>query len=193
MTLGNYPDMSLADARIEAREKRVMLDKQHLDNYLLPEFGDRVPSEITPADAARLLARVAKRAPTAANDLLRFMRRVFRFGVRPHLLANNPVADFAQQDAGGQERKRRRALNRSELEQLFKTLHESPSFGGQNYLAIKLLLALGVRKGELLKAMWQEFDIEGRTDTGPVWKLPGSRTKTGESLTIPSCQSSSNG
>src|SRR6185437_5511939 len=105
MTLGNYPDMSLADARIEAREKRVMLDKQkdpllekqtvveqqraalvaqkargtfrelaedwfsteiadrlrhpevprrHLDNYLLPEFGDRVPAEITPADAARL-------------------------------------------------------------------------------------------------------------------------------------------
>jgi hypothetical protein len=28
MTLGNYPDMSLADARVEAREKRAMLDKQ---------------------------------------------------------------------------------------------------------------------------------------------------------------------
>jgi integrase len=237
MTLGNYPDMSLADARIEAREKRVMLDKQkdpllekqtvveqqraalaaqkargkfrelaedwlateiqgrhlrhpevprrHLDNYLLPEFGDHVPAEITPADAARLLARVSKRAPTAANDLLRFMRRVFRFGVRRHLLTSNPVADFDQQDAGGPERKRRRALNRSELEQLFKALRESPGFGGQNYVAIKLLLALGVRKGELLKATWQEFDLETRTDAGPVWRLPASRTKTGESLTIP--------
>ena len=28
MTLGNYPDMSLAAARIEAREKRLMLDKR---------------------------------------------------------------------------------------------------------------------------------------------------------------------
>jgi hypothetical protein len=28
MTLGNHPDMSLADARIEPREKRTMLDKQ---------------------------------------------------------------------------------------------------------------------------------------------------------------------
>jgi len=116
MTLGNYPDLSFAGARIEAREKRTMLDKQrdpllerraaverqraaivahkargtfrelaedwydteiegqrlkhpqvprwHLDNYLLPEFGDRVP-----ADAARLLAKVSKRAPTAANYL----------------------------------------------------------------------------------------------------------------------------
>jgi len=28
MTLGNYPDLSFAGARIEAREKRTMLDKQ---------------------------------------------------------------------------------------------------------------------------------------------------------------------
>jgi Arm DNA-binding domain len=28
MTLGNFPDMSLATARIEAREKRLMLDKR---------------------------------------------------------------------------------------------------------------------------------------------------------------------
>jgi integrase len=237
MTLGNYPDMNLADARVEAREKRAMLDRQrdpllekwavveqqraaivaqkargtfrelaedwydteiegqrlkhpqvprrHLDNYLLPEFGDRVPAEITPADAARLLAKVSKRAPTAANDLLRFMRRVFRFGVRQHLLTSNPVADFDQQDAGGPERKRRRALSRGELEDLFKALREAPSFGGENFLAIKLLLALGVRKGELLKATWDEFDFEGRPDTGPVWRLPGNRTKTGEPLTIP--------
>jgi len=237
MTLGNYPDMSLADARIEAREKRTMLDKQrdpllekqavleaqraavvarrargtfrelaedwydteiegqrlkhpqaprrHLDNYLLPEFGDRAPAEITPADAARLLAKVSKRAPTAANDLLRFMRRVFRFGVRRHLLSSNPVADFDQQDAGGPERRRRRALSRGELEDLFKALRAAPSFGGDNFLALKLLLALGVRKGELLKATWDEFDFEGRPDTGPVWRLPGNRTKTGEPLTIP--------
>jgi len=222
MALGNYPDMSLADARIEAREKRTLLDKQrdpllerrvareqqrvamdaekargtfrelaedwfsteiqgrrlkhpevprrHLDNYLLPEFAGRVPAELTPADAA--------------NDLLRFMRRVFRFGVRRHLLTSNPVADFDHQDAGGPERKRRRALSRGELEALFKALQGSPGFGGQNYLAIKLLLALGVRKGELLKATWDEFDLEGRTDAGAVWRLPGNRTKTGEPLTI---------
>jgi integrase len=237
MVLGNYPDMSLAHARVEAREKRTMLDKQsdpllarraaldtqraaiaaekargtfrelaedwfateieakrlkhphvprrHLDNYLLPEFGDHAPADITPADAARLLGKVSKRAPTAANDLLRFMRRVFRFGVRRRLLASDPVADFDQSDAGGPERKRRRALSRTELEHLFKSLRESPSFGGENFLAIKLLLALGVRKGELLKATWEEFDFEDTAETGPVWRLPGSRTKTGEPLTIP--------
>jgi integrase len=159
--------------------------RRHLDNYLLPEFGDRVPAEITPANAAHLLAKVSKRAPTAANDLFRFMRRVFRFGVRRHLLPSNPVSNFDQQDAGGPERKRRRALSRGELEDLFKALREPPCFGGENFLAIKLLLALGVRKGELLNATWGEFDFEGSTDAGPVWRPPGSRTKTGEPQTIP--------
>jgi len=204
MTLGNYPDMSLAAARIEAREKRLMLDKRrdplfvkqeaeeaqraaiaaqkarqtfrdlaedwysteidprrlkhpkvprrYLDKYLLPTFGERVPAEITAADAARLLAQVRKSAPTAANDLLRFMRRVFRFGVRRHVLTSNPVADFDQSDAGGPERARKRALSVEELGRLFKALRDSPSFGGANLLAVKLLLALGVRKGELLGA-----------------------------------------
>jgi hypothetical protein len=227
MTLGNFPDMSLAAARVEAREKRLLLDKRrdplfakqeaeeaqraaiaaqkarqtfrdlaedwysteidqrrlkhpkvprrYLDKYLLPEFGERVPAEITPADAARLLAQVGKSAPTAANDLLRFMRRVFRFGVRRHVVTSNPVADFDQSDAGGPERARKRALTVEELGQLFKALRESPSFGGANLLAVRLLLALGVRKGELLGAQWSEFDLDSAS---PTWRLPAGRTKT---------------
>jgi hypothetical protein len=204
MTLGTFPDMSLAAARIEAREKRLTLDKRrdplfakqeaeeaqraaiaaqktrqtfrdlaedwysteidprrlkhpkvprrYLDKYLLPAFGDRVPAEITAADVARLLAQVRKSAPTAANDLLRFMRRVFRFGVRRHVLASNPVADFDQSDAGGSERARKRALSVEELARLLKALRESPSFGGAHLLAVKRLLALGVRVGGRLPA-----------------------------------------
>lgn len=234
MTLGNFPDMSLAAARIEAREKRLLLDKRrdplfakqaaeeaeraaiaaqkarqtfrelaedwysteidqrhlkypkvprrYLDKYLLPAFAERVPADITAADAARLLAQVRKSAPTAANDLLRFMRRVFRFGVRRHVLTSNPVADFDQSDAGGPEWARKRALTVEELGQLFKALRASPSFGGANLLAMKLLLALGVRKGELLGARWSEFDLDG---AAPAWRLPARRTKTGEALTIP--------
>lgn len=52
-------------------------------------------------------------------------------------------------------------------------------------LASKLLLALCVRKGELLAARWEEFDLDGDGDAGPVWHLPASRTKTGAALDIP--------
>ncbi|MGH8251011.1 MAG: tyrosine-type recombinase/integrase [Steroidobacteraceae bacterium] len=231
LTLGNYPDMSLSQARVEARQARVLLDRQqnplsvrraalaeerqkgsfkalcedwyraevqgrgikhpavprrYLDRYLLPKFGRLPASDITPSDIARLLDELKDRAPTAANDLLRFTRRIFAFGVRRRFVLSNPAADFSPRlDAGGIERPRSRALSIDELTQLFEKICGTPNFGQDNLLAIKLLLALCVRKGELLGARWIEFDLDGTTQAGAVWHLPASRTKTGESLDIP--------
>ncbi len=231
LTLGNYPDMSLAQARVEARQARVLLDRQqnplsvrraaldeerrkgsfkalcedwyraevqarglkhpavprrYLDNYLLPKLGRVAARDVTPADVACLLDELKGRAPTAANDLLRFARRIFAFGVRRRIVPNNPAADFSPRlDAGGIERPRSRALGFDELAQLFEKIRETPNFGEDNLLAIRLLLALCVRKGELLGARWAEFDLDGETQAGAVWHLPASRTKTGESLDIP--------
>ena len=109
--------MTLAEARIEARQARVLLDKQqdplkvrraaeaeqrqrgsfrelceewyryeitgrglkhpevprrHLDKYLLPRLGRTAAVDVTPADIARVIDDLKGRAPTAANDLLRF-------------------------------------------------------------------------------------------------------------------------
>lgn len=72
--------------------KHPAVPRRYLDKYMLPEFGSTVPADVTPAMAARLLARVGKKAPTAANDLLRYMRRVFGFAVRRRLMASSPVA-----------------------------------------------------------------------------------------------------
>jgi integrase len=231
LTLGNYPDMSLALARIEARQARVLLDRQqnplsvrraalaeerrkgsfkvlcedwyraevqarglkhpavprrYLDKYLLPKLGRLPASDITPSDIARVLDELKGRAPTAANDLLRFTRRIFAFGVRRRFVLSNPAADFSPRlDAGGIERPRSRALSIDELAHLFEKIRGTSNFGEDNLLAIKLLLALCVRKGELLGARWAEFDLDGDTQAGMVWHLPASRTKTGDSLDIP--------
>jgi integrase len=231
LTLGNYPDMPLAQARVEARQARVLLDKQqnplavrraalveerqkgsfktlcedwyrtevqarglkhpavprrYLDKYLLPKLGRLPACDITPADVARLLDEIKGRAPTAANDLLRFARRIFAFGVRRRFVPNNPAADFSPRlDAGGIERPRSRALSFDELAHLFEKFRDTPNFGEDNLLVIKLLLALCVRKGELLGARWEEFDLDGKTSQGATWHLPVSRTKTGEGIEIP--------
>ena len=75
-----------------------------------------------------------------------------------------------------------RALTVEELGQIFKAAARFPGFGGANLLAVKLLLALGVRKGQLLGAQSSEFDLDAAS---PTWRLPAGRTKTGEALTIP--------
>jgi integrase len=231
LTLGHYPAMSLAQARIEAREARVLLDKQqdplsvrratqaaqrqrgsfrelceewyrneivgrgikhpsvprrHLDKYLLPKLGRTAAAEVTAADIARVIDKVKGRAPTAANDLLRFAHRIFAFGVRRRMVPANPASGFSPRlDGGGTERPRSRALSLDELAQLFEKVRETPSFGPANALALKLLLALCVRKGELLGARWEEFDLGGSTTQGAVWHLPASRTKTATALDIP--------
>ncbi len=231
LTLGNFPDMPLAQAREEARQARVLLDKQldplavrrttrdeqrhrvsfaelceswfhseiegralkhpgvprrYLDKYLLPGLGRLPASDVTSADIAGVLDGLRMRAPTAANDLLRFARRIFMFGLRRRMVANNPAADLTQRlDAGGTERPRTRALSQDELATLFEAVRDTPAFGNENVLAIKLLLALCVRKGELLGARWQEFDLEGATASGPLWRLPAARTKTDDGRSIP--------
>ena len=114
------------------------------------------------------------------------MRRIFAFGIRRRFVLSNPAADFSPRlDAGGTERPRSRALGFDELAQLFEKIRGTPNFGEDNLLAIKVLLALCVRKGELLGARWAEFHLDGETQAGAVWHLPDSRTKTGESLDIP--------
>jgi integrase len=231
LTLGHYPDMSLAEARIEARQARVLLDKQqdplsvrraaeaeqrqrgsfrelceawyryeitgrglkhpdvprrHLDKYLLPKLGRSAAVDVTPADIARVIDEIKGRAPTAANDLLRFTRRIFAFGVRRRMVRGNPASDFSPRlDGGGTERPRSRALSLDELALLFEKIRETPSFGAENLYALELLLALCVRKGELLGARWEEFDLDGSTPLGAVWHLPASRTKTAAALDIP--------
>jgi integrase len=231
LTLGNFPDMSLAMARVEARQARVLLDKQqdpmrlrraakaeerqrgsftelcedwfrseiegrgvkhpgvprrYLDKYLVPKLGRMAAVDVTPSDIARVIDAVKVRAPAAANDLLRFVRRIFAFGVRRRIVPNNPAADFSPRlDGGGTERPRNRALSTDELAQLFEKIRETETFGGDNLLAMKLLLALCVRKGELFGARWEELDLDGHSKGGPVWYLPASRTKTGEPLNIP--------
>jgi integrase len=231
LALGNYPDMSLAEARVEARTARVQLDKQqnpisvrrkakadslqrgsfrelcedwfkceivdrgikypqvprrYLDNHLIPRLGRISAAEVTPADVAKLLDDLKTRAPTAANDLLRFARRIFAFGIRRNALLSNPAGSFSPRlDGGGTEKGRDRALDTDEIAKLFAAIHATPSFGGENSMAIRLLLSLCVRKGELLGAKWAEFDLDGVTKQGPVWHLPGARSKTGASLDIP--------
>jgi uncharacterized DUF497 family protein len=140
------------------RLKHPAVPRRYLDKYMLPEFGSTVPADITPAMAARLLARVGKKAPTAANDLLRHMRRVFRFAVRRHLMASSPVADFNLSDAGGQESARQLKHGLSLVEgdgvlndPLGLTLEDDSSAGESRWITVGMNAG-----GEILVVVWTE-------------------------------------
>lgn len=183
------PFKQLADRwyanEIEKKLKHPIVVRRSLDNHILPILGRKKAQDITPGDCDAVLDRIRTDKPAAANDVLRYLRAIFRFARRRHLIGASPVADFTSSDAGGRERSRQRALSLDEISKLLVAMRESTSLGRENALAIKLLLALCVRKGELLAATWDEFDLAGEPARGALWRLPAERTKTGTAIAIP--------
>lgn len=185
---GSFAELAEAWYRSEVagKLKHPEAVRRSLDKHLLKKLGRLPAAEVKPADCKRLLDDVRDKHPTTANDLLRHLKAIFAFGIRHRGMDASPVAAFvAAKDAGGKEDSRTRALSRVELGQLFAAIRNEPSFGGDNLLLVRLLLALCVRKGELFAAEWDEFDLDGKTDDGPVWHLPTGRSKTDAAQDIP--------
>ncbi len=127
-----------------------------------------------------LKAIVERGAPTIANDVLRWTRRMFNYAVKRELVDGNPASAFDLSDAGGKEEARERWLSRGELVTLFEAMRKTPGLSVENFHTFKLLLLLAVRKGELTSAKVDEFDLENG-----VWELPAERTKTNAAIDIP--------
>ncbi len=166
---------------IEPRYKHPEVVSRVLRKHINPLLGQIAPHDVQPVHIDHVLTRIVRGgAPTVANDALRYMSRMFRMAVRNHWIERNPVADFDLIDAGGKEVSRDRWLSMEELRQLAQAMQRTPNFGRENELAVWLLLALCVRKMELLSARWEAFDL----DAG-VWTLDRENTKTSAAIRIP--------
>lgn len=166
---------------IAGRWKHPNIVRSRIEKDIKPAIGKLKVDAVKPADIDAMLQKVVKRgAPTVANDVLRWVRRLFDFAIKRHLCEHNPAGAFDLADAGGPEEARDRALSRGELATFFKAMQEAKGFSVENELAVKLLLLLTVRKQELTAARWEEFDLDAA-----VWHLPGERTKTGAAISIP--------
>lgn len=97
------------------------------------------------------------------------------------MISVNPTMAFSVRDAGGLESSRERILSLNEIQITFQVYRTCSSImTRENYLAMAILLVLGVRKGELIGARWDEFDISEKT-----WSIPSGRTKTNSGVVIP--------
>lgn len=223
ISIGKYPELSLADANVSALQIKVdakkgidpQAEKKRGDKHqhhtvdelahdwlselekrlkhpniprrvykkeIAPVIGELAIKQVTPIDIREIINRIANsNRPTIANDCLMYCKQLFRHAIKLDLCITNPAEAFTVSDAGGVEKSRSRALSIDELSLVFKCLRENHNqFTRENYLAVALLLCLGVRKGELVAAKWQEFDF----DTA-LWHIPEERSKTGRGISVP--------
>ena len=150
-------------------------------NRLNMALGKLFVQDVTGKDINGMYQKdLARGYPASTNKLREHTIRVFGFAVAQNIIPYNPAQWLDKSYAGGKLEPRERNLSREELTILFRNMRKAKGFGRDNYLTVKLLLMLCVRKSELIKALKSEFNLDQE-----IWSLNKSRTKTKSAIDIP--------
>ena len=141
--------------------------RQQIAGEVRPALGSMKVAEVSFSDIDRLHRTISKRAPYRANRTLALLSKLFSLAMRWGYRTDNPVRGVERNT----EHKRHRYLAGPELARLAAALAEFPDVTAAN--AVRLALLTGARRGELLAARWEDFDL-----VVGVWAKPAATTKT---------------
>lgn len=147
------------------RPKSLKEDQKLLKNIIIPALGRAKVAHVTRRDIETLHKNLQK-TPYQANRALSLLSKMFTLAVSWEWRENNPILGIEKY----QEEKRDRWLNEEELDRLWAVLDRYPS--RLTAYVFKFLLLTGARKGEVLQATWDQFDLEKG-----VWTKPSHLTK----------------
>lgn len=165
-----YTEEHLPKKRPSSRQD----DQAMLDQIILPRLGKFKVADVRHADIDRLHREVTKRAPYRANRSAALLSKMFSLAVKWEMRADNPAKGIER----NHEEKRTRYLLGDELVRLTAALAEHPEQTSAN--AVRLLLLTGARRGEVLSATWDQFDVEAG-----VWIKPSAHTKQKSEHRVP--------
>lgn len=156
-------EMFYADALRD--HKRPEKARRVLDVDILPVIGEMKLEAVTPMVARAVIKLVVDRGATSyAGRVKGILKQVFDYGVELGLMESNP-AMLNSTRLGIQNNARDRKLSSDEIATLWPVLDNASLVVGT---ALKLLLLLGVRSGELRLAEWEHVDLDAGLLTIPV-------------------------
>lgn len=155
------------------RPSSIRSDKALLSHYILPKLGHLKAGDLARRDIERLHLSL-KSSPYQANRTLALLSKMLSLAVAWQWRHDNPVRGIPRFP----EEKRDRWLKDEELERLFAALEASPN--KRSGVAIRLLILTGARRGEVLSATWDQFDLERG-----VWTKPSAHTKQKKTEHVP--------
>lgn len=147
------------------RARSVKDDQKLLKSILLPAFKDKKVIHLTRRDIEALHLRLGK-TPYHANRVLALLSKMFSLAVAWDWRPDNPVRGVPRYA----EEKRERWLNAEELARVWQVLEQYPQY--PTAYVFKLLLLTSARKGEVLNATWDQFDLKAG-----LWIKPSHLTK----------------
>jgi len=164
--------MAWRKAKGETAETTANKDRWRLESYLFPYIGARPITEITPLELRDVLKKAEEtgKRETASRTKIT-AGQVYRWAV----LEGKTHSDITAALRGlftTPKPTHRAAL--TDPTQIGELLRSFDAFTGQftTCRALKLAPLVFVRPGELRKAEWREFDLDGA-----IWRIPGPRMK----------------
>ncbi len=149
-------------------------DRSMLEKLVLPAIGKLKVHEVRREDIDNLHQEVSKTRPIRANRMAQLLSKMFNLGIRWEYRTDNPVKGLHRNP----EQRRTRYLSGDELQRLFSVLASHQNQKSAN--AIRLLLLTGARRGEMMRATWDQFDLEAG-----IWIKPSAHTKQKKEHRIP--------
>lgn len=146
-------------------------------------FINSPASEITEIDIKNFLNNIKHKTTKQkiANLLLAIFKKATLYKTTTKITKNPAEIIKEKSEIKFEKSQRNRIVSDVEIKELFQLLNNSKN--QTLATATKLLFMLGVRKNELLKAEWSEFDLNNA-----VWTLPSERCKNKKSIKIPLSQ-----
>jgi integrase len=138
-----------------------------IEREIKPALKHLKVKDVTFSDVDGLHQKITRRGATyQANRTVAILSKMFALSKRSGWRTDNPCQGIER----NQEQKRHRYLSADEITRLTKALSEFEDQQAANI--VRLLLLTGSRRGEVLGAKWDQFDLkEG------VWTKPGATTK----------------
>jgi integrase len=163
------------DEHARRHKRSAAKDERNLRLHILPRWAGRDFISITRGDVIALIERlVGAGKPILANRVHALISGIFSFGMDVDLTGVNPAARLRKR---GAERVKTRVLDDDEI-RLFWHHAVEPPIPRAVGLALRLVLAVGVRPGEAAGMARSElyFDASGK----PIsWMIPAVRSKNG--------------
>ena len=143
-----------ADGKRTGRKDGGKFTRDQFTRRVFPKLGRVAIEDVKRADLLAILDAAKKEGKLrTANVLLADLKQMFRFALARDVVMRNPLETVLKRDVGGASVERDRVLSADELASLAAALPTS-GLTDRNVAGVWLVLATGVRVGELLGAMW---------------------------------------
>ena len=164
---------------IEKHIKSYKTNMSIFKNHLLPKFKDIPMDKITKASIMKLHSDMVQKkhlAPATANKVLIFLSHAYNIAIELELegITDNPAKSIKEYTLNNAKE---RYITKEEANRLLEAINSTEQNKHLKYI-VPMLILTGARRGEVLKAKHEDFNLNQMT-----WTIPTS--KSGKKRILP--------